>query len=75
VREARWNDVAIRMLHHPGHTAHLERMVRSARASLDYDTTHFGPYRYRHITILEVPGDGSACTPRPACSRTARASR
>ena len=27
----RWNDVAIRIFHHPRHTAHLDRMMRSVR--------------------------------------------
>lgn len=58
VREARWNDVAIRILHHPGHTGHLEPAIRSIQASLEYYTAQFGPYRYRHITVVEVPGDG-----------------
>ena len=58
VHEARWKDVAIRILHHPEHTRHLDRTVRSIRASLDYYTTHFGPYRYRHVTVAEIPGDG-----------------
>ena len=50
--------VAIRILHHPGHTGHLDRWVRSIQASLDYYTAHFGPYRYRHLTVVEIPGDG-----------------
>ena len=58
VREARWNDVAIRILHHPGHTEHLDRWVRSIKASLDYYAAQYGPYRYRHLTVLEIPGDG-----------------
>jgi ABC-2 type transport system permease protein len=56
--EARWKDVAIRVYHHPEHATHPERMARSIQASLDYLTTHVGPYPYRHITVLEVPGDG-----------------
>lgn len=66
VHEARWtgpaagpgDDVAIRIVHHPGHRGHLEPMVRSIRASLDYYTARIGPYRHRHITVAEVPGDG-----------------
>lgn len=58
VREAQWKGVAIRFLHHPEHTGHLDRMMRSVQASLDYYTQQFGPYRYDHITIVEVPGDG-----------------
>ncbi len=59
VREARWNDVVIRIFHHPGHTAHLDGMVRSLRASLDYYTRQFGPYRYRHLSVVERPGHGT----------------
>ncbi|MEA2490815.1 MAG: type transport system permease protein [Acidobacteriota bacterium] len=59
VHEARWQNVAIRIFHHPAHTAHLERVVRSIRASLDYYTTQFGPYRYRHLTVVERPGNGT----------------
>ena len=59
VHEERWNDVAIRIFHHPGHTAHLERMVRSVRASLDYYTAQFGPYPYRHLSSSSIPGNGT----------------
>ncbi len=73
VRQERWEDpsarsgrrpagsgraVAIRVHHHPAHTAHLDRWVRSIRASLDEYTAQYGPYRYDHLTVLEVPGDG-----------------
>ncbi|HEX7181129.1 MAG TPA: hypothetical protein VF756_04750 [Thermoanaerobaculia bacterium] len=59
VHEARWNDVVIRIYHHPGHTAHLDRMVRSIQASLDYYTRQFGPYRYSHLSVVERPGNGT----------------
>ncbi|HSG39760.1 MAG TPA: hypothetical protein VLE27_09000, partial [Thermoanaerobaculia bacterium] len=59
VREARWNDVMIRIFHHPGHTAHLDRMVRSIQASLDYYAREFGPYRYGQISVVERPGNGT----------------
>jgi hypothetical protein len=56
VREGRWNEVAIRVFHHPEHTAHLDRTMRSARASLDYYSKQFGPYPFRHLTLVENPG-------------------
>jgi ABC-type transport system involved in multi-copper enzyme maturation permease subunit len=66
VREARWNDpsagsdedVVIRIFHHPEHTANLDRMLQSVRASLDYYTEQLGPYPYRHISLVEIPGLG-----------------
>ena len=59
VHEARWNDVLIRVFHHPEHVGNLERMVRSARASLDLYTEQFGPYPYGQLTIVEQPGHGT----------------
>jgi ABC-2 type transport system permease protein len=59
VHEARWKEVAIRIFHHPGHNSHLDRMVRSIRASLDYYTRQFGPYRYGHLSVVERPGNGT----------------
>ncbi|HYG10664.1 MAG TPA: hypothetical protein VD835_11990, partial [Pyrinomonadaceae bacterium] len=66
VHEARWSDpagsgqnVVIRIFHHPGHTAHLDRMVRSIQASLDYYTRQFGSYRHSHISVVERPGEGT----------------
>jgi ABC-2 type transport system permease protein len=51
--------VTIQVFHHPGHTAHLERMLRSVRASLEYYTEHFGPYRYGYLSVVERPGNGT----------------
>ncbi|HEY0672809.1 MAG TPA: hypothetical protein VGD27_11105 [Longimicrobiales bacterium] len=56
VREARWNDVVIRMFHHPQHTRHVDGMMRSAQNSLAYYSKQFGAYPYRHITLIEHPG-------------------
>ena len=63
VREGTWEDrarsgrrVVVRMYHHPGHTAHLDRMMRSVRASLDHYTEQFGPYPYGHLSVVERPG-------------------
>ncbi|HMI54831.1 MAG TPA: ABC transporter permease, partial [Gemmatimonadaceae bacterium] len=55
VHEERWNDVDIRIFHDPEHTTHLDRMMRSTRASLAYYTQQFGPYPYHHLTFVEHP--------------------
>jgi ABC-type transport system involved in multi-copper enzyme maturation permease subunit len=63
VLEDRWNDVALRIFHHPAHTVNLERMVRGMKAALDYLTGQFGPYPYSDLRIVEIPrygGFGSA---------------
>ena len=59
VREAQWNDVAIRIFHHPQHRANLDGMVRAVQASLDYYTKEFGPYPYGHLSFVERPGNGA----------------
>jgi hypothetical protein len=51
--------VTIQIFHHPEHKAHLERMIRSVRASLDYYSKQFGAYEYNHLTLLEHPGLGT----------------
>ncbi|MDO1449307.1 ABC transporter permease [Rhodocytophaga aerolata] len=52
-------EVKIRIFHHPAHTAHLNRMVQSIRASLDYYTAQFGPYRRNYLSVVEGPGNGT----------------
>jgi ABC-2 type transport system permease protein len=59
VHKAKWNDITIQVFHHPGHTAHLDRMLRSIRASLDYYTEHFGPYPRSYLSVVERPGNGT----------------
>ncbi len=58
MREARWNDVAIQILHHPAHASNVDRMVKSVQASLNYFTKHFGPYPHSQIRLVERPGQG-----------------
>ncbi|WP_231403144.1 ABC transporter permease/M1 family aminopeptidase [Hymenobacter guriensis] len=55
VYKGQWHDVAIRIFHHPAHTAHLARTLRSVQASLDYNSRQFGAYPYRHLSIIEHP--------------------
>lgn len=56
VRSARWNDVAIEVLHHPTHAANVDRMIDSVRASLSYLTRVFGPYPHGQLRLIERPG-------------------
>jgi hypothetical protein len=58
VRQAQWKDVSIQIVHHPGHAWNVDRMVRSAQASLEYYTRRFGrPYPHRVLRLVERPGD------------------
>jgi ABC-2 type transport system permease protein len=48
--------VAIHIFHNPKHSAYIDRLVRSVRASLDYYSEQFGRYPYDHLTIVAHPG-------------------
>jgi ABC-type transport system involved in multi-copper enzyme maturation permease subunit len=57
VHRTKWRDVGIEIFHHPSHTANLGRMVHAVRASLEYNTKHFGPYPFRQVRLAEFPSD------------------
>ena len=62
VAEERWHPsagsgqgVLVQVLHHPRHTYNTDRIMRAAKASLDYHARHFGPYPQRELRIIEFP--------------------
>ena len=57
VHRERWKHVDIQVYLHPGHAKHLERLLRSVRASLEYNSAQFGTYPYRFLQIVEQPGN------------------
>ena len=59
----RWNDVELRIYHHPAHDHVLDDTLRSMKASLAYYSEQFAPYTDRQLQVVEVPrygGFGSA---------------
>jgi ABC-2 type transport system permease protein len=62
VQESKWNDVVIRIYYHPRHSENIPRMLRSVKASLEYFTSQFGAYPYRHMTVVERAGNGGGAT-------------
>lgn len=59
VREEKWNDVRLQILHHPtSDTDNLDRTMRSMKASLDYFTQEFGSYPYNQLRVVEIPRYG-----------------
>ncbi|MBT1705712.1 ABC transporter permease/M1 family aminopeptidase [Chryseosolibacter indicus] len=57
VHQERWNNIDLQLFIHPTHAEHLERLLRSVRASLDYYSSQFGTYPYRFLQIIEQPGN------------------
>ncbi len=66
VRQDTWNGVTIQVFHHPAHASVVDRMARSARASLDLYTSLFGPYPYRTLRIVENAGRGIGAHSEPS---------
>ena len=62
MQESKWNSVAIRIYYHPGHAQNIDRMLRSVKASLAYYTEQFGPYPYKHFTVVERAGSGGGAS-------------
>jgi hypothetical protein len=55
VRHDRWQDVTIDVYYQPGHDFNVDRMVRGAKAALEYGSKQFGPYQHRELRIAEFP--------------------
>jgi len=55
IKKEMWHDVSIEIYYQKGHEYNLDRMFNSAKKSLEYYTTHFSPYQYRQVRILEFP--------------------
>ena len=47
--------IDIEIYYQKGHEYNLHRMLESMKMSLDYYSTHFSPYQYKHIRIVEFP--------------------
>jgi ABC-type transport system involved in multi-copper enzyme maturation permease subunit len=57
VHRERWKHVDIQVFLHPGHTQHVERLLRGVRASLDDYSAQYGPYPFPFLQIIEQPGN------------------
>ncbi|CCH52853.1 hypothetical protein BN8_01888 [Fibrisoma limi BUZ 3] len=57
VHRERWKHVDLQVYVHPGHREHLERLLRSVRAALNYYSAQFGTYPFRFLQLVEQPGN------------------
>jgi ABC-2 type transport system permease protein len=55
VRHDRWQDVAIDVYYHPGHDFNVDRIVKGAKAALEYGSKRFSPYQQREVRVVEFP--------------------
>ncbi|MEP2024805.1 M1 family aminopeptidase, partial [Reichenbachiella sp.] len=52
---AEGDSVDLEIYYHKGHEYNLDRMMRSMKKSFDYFSTHYSPYQYDQMRIMEFP--------------------
>ncbi len=55
VARRNWNGIDLEVYYHPEHDKNVERMLTAMQRSLEYYTTHFGPYYHKQCRIIEFP--------------------
>lgn len=55
VKHADWKGVSIDVYYNPVHVWNVGRMIESAKDSLDYYDSHYTPYQFKQLRILEFP--------------------
>jgi aminopeptidase N len=55
VKKDSYDGVAIEVYYNPAHAWNVERMIQATKDALAYYQTHFTPYQYRQVRILEFP--------------------
>ncbi|THD61592.1 M1 family aminopeptidase [Phenylobacterium sp.] len=55
VKTETYRGVAISVYYDPQHPWNVERMIRTAKAGLDYFDVNFSPYQFRQLRFLEFP--------------------
>ncbi|MEO8809622.1 MAG: M1 family aminopeptidase [Rhodanobacter sp.] len=56
VKHAEHDGVAISVYYNPAHAWNVDRMIESASDSLDYYDSHYTPYQFKQLRIIEFPG-------------------
>ncbi|GAB3780539.1 ABC transporter permease/M1 family aminopeptidase [Dyella agri] len=59
VKSVDWKGVKISVYYNPAHAWNVDRMIEGAKDSLDYYDSHFTPYQFKQLRILEFPGYAS----------------
>ncbi|WP_438423548.1 ABC transporter permease/M1 family aminopeptidase [Aquimarina macrocephali] len=55
IHDSLGSSVDLEIYYHKGHEYNLDRMMKGMKTSFDYFSTHFGPYQYKQMRILEFP--------------------
>ena len=49
------DSIELTVYYHPDHEYNINRLMASMKHSLDYYSTHFGPYPIKQLRIMEFP--------------------
>lgn len=55
VARKKWNGIDLEVYHIKEHAYNVPNMLQSMEKSLEYYTTHFGPYKHKQCRIIEFP--------------------
>ena len=55
VARRQWNGIDLEVYYHAEHEVNVEGMLNAIQRSLEYFTTHFGPYYHKQARIIEFP--------------------
>lgn len=55
MRCAAWHGIGVDLYYDPAEASNVDRMLRTVRDALAFDTEHFGPYPYRQLRVAVVP--------------------
>jgi ABC-2 type transport system permease protein len=55
-KKVHYNGIDIEIYYHKNHKMNVDRMIESIQDSIDYYSTHFGPYQHKQMRIIEFPG-------------------
>jgi len=55
VARRKWQGIDLEVYYHKAHDVNVERMLDAIQKSLEYFTTHFGPYYHKQARIIEFP--------------------
>jgi ABC-2 type transport system permease protein len=55
VARREWNGIQLEVYYHKDHGYNVQRMLHAMQKSLEYYTTHFGPYYHKQCRIIEFP--------------------
>ncbi len=56
VKQVTWKGVRIGVYYNPAHAWNVDRMIESVEDSLAYYDSHFTPYQFKQLRIVEFPG-------------------